>query len=155
MGRTVDVLEDGERISGQRQRVRDFMLSRTRYCSLKSIAKAVGDPPASVSARLRDLRKPEFGGYVVHTRRRSRGVWESRVYTPGDPDIPPDAIKDILVRRSNTDHDFLRAVSELRALLIRTREVLRKGRSGAAEQLPKASAMLTRAIASLPGKTAL
>ena len=34
---------------------------------------------AGVSARLRDLRKPKFGGFVVEKRRRSAGVWEYRL----------------------------------------------------------------------------
>lgn len=34
---------------------------------------------AGVSARLRDLRKPKFGGMAVEKRRRTEGVWEYRL----------------------------------------------------------------------------
>ena len=33
--------------------------------TLAEISAATGDPQASVSARLRDLRKEKFGGYIV------------------------------------------------------------------------------------------
>lgn len=39
---------------------------------------------ASISARLRDLRKPKFGGYVVERRRRTVGTWEYRVSLPAE-----------------------------------------------------------------------
>lgn len=41
-----------------------------------------GDPAASVSAQLRHLRKPRFGGFVVEKRPRGdreRGLWEYRL----------------------------------------------------------------------------
>lgn len=40
------------------------------------------DPEASISARLRDLRKEKFGGYTVERRRRSKGLFEYRVRPP-------------------------------------------------------------------------
>jgi hypothetical protein len=47
--------------------------------TLREIEVALGFPQASISARLRDLRKPSFGGFVVKRRRRSSGTWEYQV----------------------------------------------------------------------------
>ena len=53
--------------------------------SLAEISAACGEPEASVSARLRDLRKSRFGSHLVERRRRvgdageSRGTFEYRV----------------------------------------------------------------------------
>jgi hypothetical protein len=38
-----------------------------------------GDPEASVSARLRDLRKPKFGGFHIERRYVSAGLWAYRL----------------------------------------------------------------------------
>jgi len=40
--------------------------------TLGEISEATGHPEASVSARLRDFRKPRFGGHTVNRR---RGKW--------------------------------------------------------------------------------
>lgn len=52
---------------------------------LHQIAYLTGDPPASVSARLRDLRKERFGGHLVErqARGRVRGVHFYRVRLNG------------------------------------------------------------------------
>lgn len=39
-----------------------------KWHTLASLAKLADAPPQSVSARLRDLRKPEFGGLTVERR---------------------------------------------------------------------------------------
>lgn len=73
---------DFERLNAQQRRVFD-VVADTEWRTLAQIAQATGDPEASVSARLRDLRKPEFGGLNIERRRRagseSRGVWEYRL----------------------------------------------------------------------------
>src|SRR5260370_26830568 len=60
----------------QRDVLCDVMLS-ARQCetwlTLEELAKLTHYPPASISAQLRDLRKPEFGGYTVKNRPRSVG----------------------------------------------------------------------------------
>jgi hypothetical protein len=52
----------------------DVMLS-ARDCetwlTLDELAKLTHYPPASISAQLRHLRKPEYGGYVVEKRPRA------------------------------------------------------------------------------------
>ena len=53
--------------------------------TLREIADRTGAPEASVSARLRDLRKPKFGGFTVNRRRRGdpkAGLWEYQVLPP-------------------------------------------------------------------------
>jgi hypothetical protein len=42
------------------------------WLTLDELAKLTHYPPASISAQLRHLRKPEFGGYEV--KKRQRGV---------------------------------------------------------------------------------
>lgn len=77
-GKTFDAIRDGERLAAQHQRVASFMGSG-QWHTLDEISAATGDPPASVSARLRDLRKVRFGGRVVERRHRGRGLWEYRL----------------------------------------------------------------------------
>ncbi len=66
------------RIARRRQRdvLCDVMLS-ARQCetwlTLDELAKLTHYPPASISAQLRHLRKPEYGGYVVRKRQRVMG----------------------------------------------------------------------------------
>src|SRR5260370_40960636 len=63
------------RIARRRQRdvLCDVMLS-ARQCetrlTLEELSKLTHYPPASISAQLRHLRKPEFGGYAVEKRPR-------------------------------------------------------------------------------------
>lgn len=74
-GRTYEPGADFARLKGQLGRV--FRLMRDgRWRSLSAISAEIGDPEASVSARLRDLRKRKLGGYTVE-RRRADG------YAPG------------------------------------------------------------------------
>ena len=47
--------------------------------TLAQIADDCAASEASVSARLRDLRKPRFGGHTVERRRRTQSVWEYRL----------------------------------------------------------------------------
>jgi len=66
------------RIARRRQRdvLCDVMLS-ARQCetwlTLDELSKLTHYPPASISAQLRHLRKPEFGGYAVQKRQRAAG----------------------------------------------------------------------------------
>lgn len=60
----------------QRDVLCDVMLS-ARQCetwlTLDELAKLTHYPPASISAQLRHLRKPQFGGYEVEKRQRAVG----------------------------------------------------------------------------------
>lgn len=72
-GATYDALQDHSRLHTQLRDVRDFMLDG-EWRSLHIISSATGYPEASVSARLRDLRKIRFGGYTVLRRRVKDGM---------------------------------------------------------------------------------
>lgn len=71
---------DHVRLNAQLQRVYDF-ISDGYWWTLNEISKATGDPPASVSARLRDLRKDRFGAHQIDRRLRNEcaGLWEYRL----------------------------------------------------------------------------
>jgi len=70
---------DRPRLENQLSLVRQLM-SDGRWRTLAEVLAGVGvGSEAGISARLRDLRKPKFGGYVVERRRRHGGLWEYRV----------------------------------------------------------------------------
>lgn len=52
------------------------------WWTLAALAFATGYPEASVSARLRDLRKAKFGGHIVERRYVSNGQFEYRLDLP-------------------------------------------------------------------------
>ena len=72
---------DIPRLTTQMLKVCAFMTDG-KWRTLREIGEAVEAPEASVSARLRDLRKPRFGGFTVDRRRRGvedKGLFEYRV----------------------------------------------------------------------------
>ena len=83
-GETFDLDRDGERLTGQLDRVRALMRDG-RWRTLSEIAARVEGSEAGVSARLRDLRKPRFGSLTVEREYVSDGVWRYRVL-PANPD---------------------------------------------------------------------
>lgn len=83
-GVTYDADHDEHRLARQLRAVRELMLDH-QWRTLAELAREIGAPEASVSARLRDLRKADFGGYIVQRRpvgHRSRGLNEYRVLLP-------------------------------------------------------------------------
>jgi hypothetical protein len=79
-GVTYDPALDKDRIAQQLIRVFETMKDGT-WRTLQEIALLTGDPPQSISARLRDFRKAKFGGFLVLRQRRpgipgEAGVWE-------------------------------------------------------------------------------
>lgn len=77
-GETFDFDRDSKRLTGQLERVRHAMRDG-RWRTLEQIARMVDGSEAGVSARLRDLRKPRFGGLAVEREYVERGVWRYRV----------------------------------------------------------------------------
>jgi hypothetical protein len=73
---------DNPRLSSQHDRLRAFM-SDGGWHTLKDISHGTGDPEASMSAQLRHLRKPRFGGHAVDRRYVGSGLYEYRVPTLG------------------------------------------------------------------------
>jgi hypothetical protein len=82
-GSTFDSLLDGERLSKQLGTVRTLMADQI-WRTLPEIERITRYPQASISARLRDLRKDKFGSYRVERRRREGPsvIWEYRVLPP-------------------------------------------------------------------------
>lgn len=62
----------------QLQSVWDVMRDR-QWHTLSEIAERAGCPQASASARLRDLRKVEFGGRCIERQYVQQGLWRYRV----------------------------------------------------------------------------
>jgi hypothetical protein len=80
-GETFDPERDGPRLTGQLRAVYEAM-SDGEWHSLWSLSGPVNGSDAAISARLRDLRKPKFGGYRVERRYVTNGVWEYRLLPP-------------------------------------------------------------------------
>jgi hypothetical protein len=77
-GKTYERDEDHGRLARQLNMVRAIMRDG-KWHTLGEISERVGSPEASISARLRDLRKPKFGGLTVDRQRRAKGLFEYRV----------------------------------------------------------------------------
>lgn len=71
-GRTYDHGLDSGRLAAQLLRVA-FLMRDGAWRSLSQISTLTGDPEASISARLRDLRKPRFGAHTVLRARTDTG----------------------------------------------------------------------------------
>lgn len=82
---------DDKRLSKQYLRVFNYMKDGFWY-TLAEIAKATGDPEASVSAQLRHARKPRFGGHTVEKKYMHNGLYIYRliVRQPGEPISQPE-----------------------------------------------------------------
>lgn len=80
-GETYEPEHDAKRLRSQLERV--FYLMRDgEWRSLGRIAELAGGSEASVSARLRDLRKEKFGAHEVDRRRVEGGLFEYRLVPP-------------------------------------------------------------------------
>lgn len=77
-GSDYDPARDDVRLTGQLLRVWNIV-STGAWLTLRQIAAATGDPESSISAQLRHLRKPRFGGHTVEKRYVGNGLFEYRV----------------------------------------------------------------------------
>ena len=77
-GRTYEHDRDYQRLGAQSKRV-FAAITDGHWHTLSSISGRTGDPEASVSARLRDLRKGKFGRWKVERRNLGRGTWQYRL----------------------------------------------------------------------------
>ncbi|MHB8727613.1 MAG: hypothetical protein ACYC9K_01090 [Sulfuricaulis sp.] len=87
-GKTFEPSQDRQRLTTQLERVLGVMFDG-QWHTLEKIAECISYPPydraseAGVSARLRDLRKPRFGGYIIERRRvKDGGLYEYRLQNP-------------------------------------------------------------------------
>jgi hypothetical protein len=81
-GATYDKPRDQVRLGEQMQRVYD-VLKTGKWVTLWEIALVTSDPIQSISARIRDLRKPRFGAHNVQGRNIGGGTWEYRLVAHG------------------------------------------------------------------------
>lgn len=77
-GATYEAVFDAERLGAQAKAVFRRMQER-RWWTLRELAAETGYPEASISARLRDLRKVKFGGFIVDRERVGGGLWRYRM----------------------------------------------------------------------------
>ena len=77
-GETFEPDKDRARLNRQALAVFNLMIDG-RWRTLAEISRATAHPEASVSARLRDLRKEKFGKFTVERSRRDRGLFEYRL----------------------------------------------------------------------------
>ncbi len=73
-GETYDHDQDYVRLNKQQLRAYHAMKDG-HWHTLPGLAAEMGDGEASISARLRDFRKAEFGGHIVHRIRGHGGVF--------------------------------------------------------------------------------
>ena len=62
----------------QLQMTKKFLLNG--WCTLFAIANACNASDSGISARVRDLRKKQYGGYNVVKRKISRNTWQYRIH---------------------------------------------------------------------------
>ena len=72
---------DSERLTTLFERVFETMKSG-RWYTLKGLSQLTGGSEASISARIRDFRKPKFGGYEVERKREDGGLHYYRLVYP-------------------------------------------------------------------------
>ncbi len=77
-GPDYDHERDHERLSAQMERVWDC-IKDGQPRTLRQIADATNDPEASVSAQLRHLRKPRFGGHTITKEHLGHGLYHYRL----------------------------------------------------------------------------
>lgn len=87
-GVTYQPVRDQVRLNAQLTRVLEVVMDG-KWHSLRELSTLTGDPESSVSARLRDLRKPRFGAYMVERNYVGNGLWAYRLVP--DNDKKPDA----------------------------------------------------------------
>lgn len=83
-GKTYDPALDEDRLRTQLGRVYELMLDGDWYQlswikNLIDYSYLTNCSEAGISARIRDLRKPKFGNYVIERRRVEGGLWEYRM----------------------------------------------------------------------------
>lgn len=66
---------DDARLTVQYRRIFELMKDQ-QFRSLSDIEEKTQDPQASISAQLRHMRKPRFGGHEVNKRYRGHGLYE-------------------------------------------------------------------------------
>lgn len=77
-GSTFSRSRDGVRLNEQCQDVFNF-LSDNCWHTLREAHERTGHPEASISARIRDLKKERFGGFKISKRYINNGLWQYKM----------------------------------------------------------------------------
>lgn len=77
-GVTYDPDQDHQRLKGQLWKVFE-LLSDGQWHTLAEMKNYAGGSEAGCSARIRDLKKEQYGGRVVEKQRVAGGLWEYRM----------------------------------------------------------------------------
>lgn len=77
-GSDYDPMRDDLRLTGQLLRIWHVVCDGAWY-TLNQIAERTGDPPASISAQLRHLRKKRFGEHTLEKEYIQNGLFRYRV----------------------------------------------------------------------------
>lgn len=77
-GTTFEPKRDTIRLNEQCQDVFNF-LSDNCWHTLREAHERTGHPEASISARIRDLKKSKFGGFQIEKRYIENGLWQYRM----------------------------------------------------------------------------
>jgi hypothetical protein len=88
-GEVYDPAQDDKRLRNQLGKIFECMMDG-RWRTLQEIELETKQPPASISAQLRHLRKPRFGSYVVEKRprgERETGLFEYRLLAADGQEI--------------------------------------------------------------------
>jgi len=83
-GSTYDAPRDHDRLTHLQDKVRRCMASGG-WWTISALQHECGGTEASVSARIRDLRKPANGGYVVEREYVRRGLFRYRMQPQAAP----------------------------------------------------------------------
>jgi hypothetical protein len=76
-GKTYDPIKDFDRLANQMQWVVSIMADE-EWRTLAQLSQATGGTEAAISARLRDLRKRQYGSQTIERRRVTGGLHEYR-----------------------------------------------------------------------------
>lgn len=85
-GADFQAARDQCRLSRQFARLFALMLDGQAR-TLAQISEITGDPPASVSAQLRHMRKPRFGAHLVEREHLGRGLYRYTLTENTCPDL--------------------------------------------------------------------
>lgn len=77
-GDTYNAARDAARLTGQLGRVEAIMQDGDWH-TLAELAERCGGTQTAISARIRDFRKPKFGGREVERAHVERGLWKYRL----------------------------------------------------------------------------
>ena len=81
-------IRDFVRLHGQMKRIWEIVKDG-QWHTLSDLSKKTGDPEASISAQLRHLRKPRFGGHTIEKQRFPSGQYEYRLVVGAPIPIAP------------------------------------------------------------------